>query len=85
MVARPETDPFAPPKDIDFTDVESNIHRAFSSRFPGVTHVTMTMAVTQSKNCTFPKADAQAVTFLKCRSPHRITPAAAPSMAKLWP
>jgi catechol 2,3-dioxygenase-like lactoylglutathione lyase family enzyme len=59
MVDHPVTAPFAPPKNFDFTAAESNIHRAFSAKLPGGTHVTLTMAVTQPKNRTFHTASAR--------------------------
>jgi len=59
MQEHADTAPFAPPKNFDFTASGSNIHRAFSARLPGGTHVTMTMAVTQPKTRAFHAANAR--------------------------
>ena len=59
MVAHPDVTPFGLVKSFDFVAAGSNIHRAFSSRLPGGTHVTMTMAVTQPEGRDFPTANAQ--------------------------
>ena len=59
MAARADCAPFGPPRDYDFTHVQSNIHRAFSIGLPGGTHVTLTMPVTQPKDREFPRAPSQ--------------------------
>ncbi len=50
--------PISPPENYDFTDVASNIHRAFSAKLPGGTHATFTMKLTEPKNRLFPNTDA---------------------------
>lgn len=59
MADHPDTAPFEAPKNFDFTASGSNIHRAFSARLPGGTHVTLTMAVTQPKTRAFHAASAR--------------------------
>ncbi len=59
MEDHPDTAPFEPPKNFDFTASGSNIHRAFSAMLPGGTHVTLTMAVTQPKTRAFHAAGAR--------------------------
>ncbi|MBL41371.1 MAG: hypothetical protein CMM49_01790 [Rhodospirillaceae bacterium] len=51
--------PISPPENYDFTDVNSNIHRAFSAILPGGTHATFTMKITEPKNRLFPKSGSQ--------------------------
>ena len=50
--------PISPPQNYDFTNVQSNIHRAFSAQLPGGTHGTFTMKVTEPENRLFPNAHA---------------------------
>ncbi len=59
MTAHPDAAPFGPVFEYDFTKEDSNIHQAFSSRLPGGTHVTLTMAVTQPKYRPFHSANAR--------------------------
>ena len=51
--------PISPPENYDFTDVDSNIHRAFSAKLPGGTHATFTMKLSEPKNRLFPKSNAE--------------------------
>ena len=48
-----------PPFDTDWSDVGSNVHRAFIGRAPGGTHLAFTMAVTQPKGRDFPSAHSK--------------------------
>jgi hypothetical protein len=59
MTGHAESEPFGPVAQYDFTAQGNNIHRAFSSRLPGGTHVTMTMAVTEPKGRRFHSAKAR--------------------------
>ncbi len=59
MMAHAESVPYGDVSTYDFTHVGSNIHKAFSARLSGGTHVTMTMAVTLPKDRGFPHAEAQ--------------------------
>lgn len=51
--------PISPPENYDFTNANSNIHRAFSAKLPGGTHATFTMKITEPKNRLFPISNSQ--------------------------
>ena len=47
------------PENHDFTNVDSNIHRAFHVKFPGGTHGTITMKLSEPKGRKFPISKSQ--------------------------
>ena len=47
-----------PPFDMDWSEFDSNVHRAFVGYAPGGTHMIFTMAVTKPKGRDFPRADS---------------------------
>lgn len=46
------------PFDMDWSEFDSNVHRAFIGYGPGGTHMAFTMAITKPKGREFPKADS---------------------------